>query len=82
MDSFPNLEPVCCSMSGSNCYFLTCIQVSQEIGKVVWDSHLFKSFAQIVVIHTAKDFSVVNEAEVDDFWNSLPFSIIQGMLAV
>ena len=82
MDSFPNLEPVCCSMSGSNCYFLTCMQVSQEIGKVVWDSHLFKSFAQIVVIHTAKEFSVVNEADVDDFWNSLPFSIIQGMLAV
>ena len=49
---------------------------------MVWDSHLFKSFPQIVVIHIAKDFSVVNEAEVDDFWNSLPFSIIQGMLAV
>ena len=28
-DPFPNLEPVCCSMSGSNCCFLTCIQVSQ-----------------------------------------------------
>ena len=32
---FPNLEPVCCSMSGSNCCFLTCIQISQEVGKVV-----------------------------------------------
>ena len=30
MYSFPNLEPVHCSMSGSNCCFLTCIQVSQE----------------------------------------------------
>ena len=30
--SFPDLEPVCCSMSGSNCCFLTCIQVSQEAG--------------------------------------------------
>ena len=25
--SFPNLKPVCCSMSHSNCCFLTCIQV-------------------------------------------------------
>ena len=31
-----------CSMSGSNCWFLTCIHVSQEAGKVVWYSHLFK----------------------------------------
>ena len=35
---------VCCSMSGSNCCFLTCMQVSQEAGKVVWYSHLFKNF--------------------------------------
>ena len=28
MYSFPNLEPVHCSMSGSNYCFLTCIQVS------------------------------------------------------
>ena len=28
--SFPNLEPVCCSMSSSNCCFLTHIQISQE----------------------------------------------------
>ena len=62
--SFPNLEPVCCSMSGSNCYFLTCIQVSQETGKVVWYSHLFKNFLQFVVIHIVKGFSIVNEADV------------------
>ena len=42
--SFSYLEPVCCSMSSSNCCFLTCIQVSQEAGQVVWYSHLFKSF--------------------------------------
>ena len=40
--SFSYLEPVCCSISGSNCYFLTCIQISQEAGQVVWYSHLFK----------------------------------------
>ena len=32
--SFPNMEPVCCSMSGSNCCFLTCIQIAQEAAKV------------------------------------------------
>ena len=41
------------------------MQVSQEAGKVVWYSHLFKNFPQFVVIH--KDFSIVNEAEVDAF---------------
>ena len=38
--SFPNLERVPCSMSGSNCCFLTCIQVSQKAGNMVWYSHL------------------------------------------
>ena len=36
------------------------------MGKVVWYSHLFKNF-QFAVIHIVKDFSIVNEAEVDDF---------------
>ena len=44
MYSFPSFELVCCSMSSSNCCFLTCIQVSQEAGKVVWYFHLFKNF--------------------------------------
>ena len=67
MYSFPNFEPVCCSMSCSNCCFMTCIQVSQEAVKVVWYSHLFKIFPQFVVIHMAKGFSIVNEAKVEDF---------------
>ena len=67
MYSFPNLEPVCGSMSGSNCCFLTCIQISQEAGKVVWYSHHFKNFPHFLLIHTVKGFSVVNEAEVDVF---------------
>ena len=53
-------------MFGSNCCFLTCIQVSQEAGKVVWCSHLFKNFSQFV-IHTIKGFGAVSEAEVDVF---------------
>ena len=63
--SFSYLEPVCCSMSSSNCCFLTCIQVSQETGQVVWYSSLFQNFPQFVVIYTVKAFSIVNEAEVD-----------------
>ena len=62
--SFPNLEPVHCSMSGSNCCFLTCIQISQEAGKVVWYSYLFKNFPQFVVMHTVKGFGIVNKADV------------------
>ena len=51
-------------MSGPNCCFLTCIRFSQESGKVVWYSHLFKNFPQFVVIHTVKSFSIVNEADI------------------
>ena len=65
--SFRNFEPVSCSMSDSNCCFLTCIQVSQETGKVFWYSYLFKNFPQFVMIHTLKGFSIVNEAEGDVF---------------
>ena len=54
-------------MSGSNCCILTCTQVSQEAGKVIWYSHLFKNFPQFVVIHTVKGFDIVNKAEVDVF---------------
>ena len=73
MDSFPSLEPVS-SMSGSNCCFLTCIQVSQEAGQVVWCSHLLKDFPQFVMTHTVKGFSVVNEAEEDVFLEFSCFS--------
>ena len=67
MYSFPNLEPVCFFISGSNSCFLTCIQVSQEAGKVAWYSCLPKNFPQFVVIHTIRGFSAVNEVEVDIF---------------
>ena len=66
-------EPVSCSMSGSNCCFLSCVQVSQKAGKVVWYSHLFKNIPQFVVIHTVKSFSIVNEAELDFFLEFLCF---------
>ena len=67
MYSFSYLEPVCCFMSSSNYCFLTCIQISQEVGQLVWHSFLFKNFPQSVVIHTVKCFGIVNKAKVDAF---------------
>ena len=52
-------------MSSSNCCFLTCIQISQKAGQVVWYSHLFKNFPQFIVIHTVKGFGTVSKAEID-----------------
>ena len=64
MYSFPNLEPVYCSMSSFHCCSLTCIENSREAGQVVWYSHLLKNFP-VVVIHTVKGFGIVNKAKVD-----------------
>ena len=46
---------------------MTHIQVSQKTGKMVWYSHLSKSFPHFVMIHTVKGLSVVNETEVNVF---------------
>ena len=54
-------------MFSSNSCLLTHIQVSQEAGKTVCYSHLFKNSPQFVVIHTVKGFGVVNKTEVDAF---------------
>ena len=62
-----NLEQSIVPCPTLNCCFLTCMQISQEVGEVIWYSHLFKNFPQFVVIHTVKGFSVVNEAEIDVF---------------
>ena len=52
-------------MSGSNCCFLSYIQISLEAGKVVWYFRLLKSFPQFVVFHKVKGVSIVfNEADV------------------
>ena len=34
---------------------------------MVWYSHLFQNFPQLVVIHTVKGFGIANNAEVDVF---------------
>ena len=67
MYSFSYLETLCCSMSSSNCCFLSCIQVYQETGQMVWYSHPFNNFPQFIVIHTVKGFGIVNKAEIDGF---------------
>ena len=62
------------SMFSANFCFLTCIQISQGVGQVVWYFHLLKNFPQFVVIHTVKDFGIVNKAEIDVFLGLFCFS--------
>ena len=69
-------------MFSYNCYFLTCIQISQVAGRVVWYSHLFQNFPQFVVVHTIKGFVIVNKAEVDIFLKLSCFSMIKQMLTI
>ena len=54
-------------LPSSNCCFLTYILISQEAGQVVWYSHLFKNFPQLVVVYTVKGFGILNKVEVDVF---------------
>ena len=58
---------LCCFTSSSYCCFLTCIQIYEEAGQLVWYFHLFKNFPQFVVIHTIKGFGIVNNADIDVF---------------
>ena len=52
-------------MSSSDCCFLSCIQISQEAGQVVWYSHHLKNFPVCCDPH--KGFGIVNKAETDVF---------------
>ena len=61
---------------------LTCLQISQEAGQVVWYSHLFKNLPLFVVIPTVKGFGVVKKAKEDVFLESPAFLMIQWMLAI
>ena len=66
MYSCPNLEPVHCSMSGSNCCFLPAYrffrrQVRWSVSPICWRN--FHSF----VILTVKGFGLVCKEEVDAF---------------
>ena len=55
-----------CSMSGSNCCFLSCIEISQEAGMVVW-YYLFKNFPHFVETPRVEGFRVVNDTEINIF---------------
>ena len=54
-------------MSSSKCCCLTCTQITQDAGQVVWYSHLFKNFPQFIVIHAVKGFGIVNKVEIGVF---------------
>ena len=69
-------------MSGFNCCFLTCIQVSQKADEMVWYSHLFKNFPWFALIYTVKGFSIVSEAEVDVFLQFSCFFCDPAVLAI
>ena len=49
---------------------------------MVWYTHLFQNFPEFIVIHTVKGFGIVNKAEIDVFWNSLAFLMIQHMMEI
>ena len=55
------------------CCFLTCIQMSQEAGQVVWYFHLFQNFPVCCDPHSQR-FGVVNKAEADVFLELSCFS--------
>ena len=61
---------------------LTCMQISQKAGQVIWHSHLFQNFPQFVVIHTVSGFGIANKSKVDVFLELLIFLMIQWMLAI
>ena len=83
MYSFSYLEPVCCSMSSFNCCFLTCIQVSQEAGQVVWPDPSLSEFSTVYCDpHSQRLWHSQESRNRCFFWNSLDFSMIQRMLAI
>ena len=79
---FPTFKSFSCSVSYSNCRFLSYIQTFQETGKVIWYSHFLKNFPKFVVVLYVKGFSIISEADENVFWDSLAFSMIQWMLAI
>ena len=42
---------------------------------MVWYSHIFKNFPQLIVIHTLKGFGIVNKAEINVFLELSCFSM-------
>ena len=83
MYSFPDLEPACCPMSSSNCCFLTCIQISQEVDKLIWYSSLSLRIFHSLLWSTQKlQRSQWSRNRCFFFFNSFAFSMIQQILAI
>ena len=82
MYSFPDLEPVCCSMSSSNYCFLSCIQVLKR--QVRWSGILisFRIFRSLLWSTQSKALAQSIKQKQMFFWNSLAFLMIQQMLAI
>ena len=79
---FPSFKSFSCSVSDSNCRFLSYIQTFQETGKVIWYSHFLKNFPQFVVVLYVKGSTIISEADRNVFWDSLAFSMVQWMLSI
>ena len=59
--SFPDLEPIGCSMSSSNCCFLSCIQISQKKCRDITlptKFHLVKAMVFPVVIYGCENWTI------------------------
>ena len=65
-----------------NCCFRSCIQISQETGQTVWYFQLFQNFPQFIVVHTVKDFDIVNKAEINVFLTSLVAETVKRLSAM
>ena len=72
MYSFPNFEPVYCSMSSSNCCFLTCIQISQEA--VRWSDIPTSLRIFHILLWSTQSKALAWSMKQIFFWNSLAFS--------
>ena len=81
MYSFLNFEPVCCSMFSSNCCFLTCMQVLQEVGKVVLKFSL-RIFYSLLWSKRSNALAYSMKQQKMFFCDCLAFSMIQGVLAI
>ena len=54
--------------SGFSAFSNLCLYAYRFLKRqVVWYSHLFQNFPQIIVIHAVKSFGIVNKAEIDVF---------------
>ena len=71
MYSFLYLEPVCCSISSSNCCFFSCIQVSQEASQMYGILISLRIFHSLFWSTQSMDY-VANKAEVDFFFLQFP----------